>query len=279
MKSFAKRLEDGFRAGKRLSVGIDPHDSVLEAWGLNKDARGAESFARQMVAAAAESALCVKPQIAFFERFGSAGYAVLERIFDEAKQADLPVIADVKRGDIGSTFDAYAESWLLPGSPLEADAMTVVAYQGFGVLERALELANTNGKGVFVLAATSNPEAAGVQKALIDGEETVAASMVRQAVEHNDAAGGTVGNTGVVLGATLRLEDFKITDGVLNETILPVLAPGFGHQGATLDEAAQTFGSFKEGLIVHESRSLTADGPDRARDIIANHAEMVRSAF
>ena len=132
---------------------------MLDRWALPDSAEGAREFGLRAVAAAAGTIGIVKPQVAFFERHGSAGYAALERVLAEARDADLLVIADAKRGDIGSTVDAYAEAWLRPGSPLEADAMTVVAYQGVGSLAGPIARAQAAGKGLFVLAATSNREA------------------------------------------------------------------------------------------------------------------------
>lgn len=280
MTSFIKKLAAGFQEGKRLSVGIDPHDQLLQGWGLQITAAGAEKFGREIVAHSADAALCVKPQIAFFERFGSAGYRALEAIFADAREAGIPIIADVKRGDIGSTFDAYANAWLQPGSPLEADAMTVHAYQGFGTLSGALNIAATHEKGMFVLSATSNPEAAEVQKARTAGGETLAQSMIRNAQEWNSAnqAEKTVGSVGVVLGATLNLSDFGIDiQDQKRGPITPILAPGFGHQGASLDEAAAKFGALSAGLIVHESRSILKGGPQELAKRIADHAQKIGS--
>ena len=132
-----------------------------------------------MVDAAAGRVGIVKPQVSFFERYGSAGFAALEDVLAAARAAGLIVIADAKRGDIGTTMDAYAEAWLTPGSPLEADAMTVNPFLGVGTLEGTFELAEDAGKGVFVLAATSNPEAFTAQRATLDGGRTVSASHRR----------------------------------------------------------------------------------------------------
>ena len=114
-------------------------------------AEGAREFGLRCVDAAAGRIGIVKPQVAFYERHGAAGYAALEDVLRAARDAGLIVIADVKRGDIGSTVGAYGEAWLTPGSPLEADAMTVVAYQGVGSLEDPIGRARAYGKGLFVL--------------------------------------------------------------------------------------------------------------------------------
>ncbi|QHC73510.1 orotidine-5'-phosphate decarboxylase [Rathayibacter sp. VKM Ac-2805] len=264
--SFGSRLEAAFAAHGRLCVGIDPHAYLLDAWGLADDAAGLESFGRTVVEAAAGRAGVVKPQVAFFERHGSAGYAALERVLADAREAGLLVIADVKRGDIGTSVTAYAEAWLRPGSPLEADAMTAAAYQGLGSLEGMLTLAEEAGKGVFVLAATSNPEARPVQRALVqDGGRagsTVARAVVADVASWNDAhARASIGSIGVVLGATVALGDFGIGIDEPLHPALPVLAPGFGHQGAAVADAQRLFGALSAATIVSESRSVLGAGP------------------
>jgi orotidine-5'-phosphate decarboxylase len=276
IRSFGDRLAAGFAAGRHLCVGIDPHDSLLSDWGLPLSAVGAERMGRDVVAASVGIAAGVKPQIAFFERFGAAGYRALERVLADARAAEVPLIADVKRGDIGSSFAAYADAWLTPGSPLEADAMTVAAYQGFGTLTGALGHVRQHGKGVFVLAATSNPEARAVQTAMQGDGVTVAAGMVADAESWNanavlDGTGSPhFGSIGVVLGATLDLNRFGIaTSGRGSGPILPVLAPGFGFQGARIEDAAVTFGELSKGLLASESRSVLAGGAPGLRERIS----------
>lgn len=237
---------------------------------------------REVVAAAAGVAACVKPQIAFFERFGSAGFVALERVLADAREAGLLVVADVKRGDIGSSFAAYAEAWLAPGSPLESDAMTVAAYQGFGTLAGAFGYVRAHGKGLFVLAATSNPEAAAVQQAVRADGATVATAMVADAEAFNRELhpGEAVGSVGVVLGATLRLAEFGISTGERpTGPALPVLAPGFGHQGARVDQAAEIFGGLGGALLANESRSILAGGAEGLAERVRVRAEVIREAL
>lgn len=261
---FSKALAAGFAAGQRLCVGIDPHQFLLADWNLPDSAQGAETFGRQVVAAAAAAGvLALKPQIAFFERFGSSGYVALERIFADARAAGIPIIADVKRGDIGSTFTAYAAAWLTPGSPLEADAMTAAAYQGFGSLAGGLELAHQHDKGIFVLAATSNPEAAATQQAMRADKQTVAAAVLAAADAENAAHYAPVGRIGVVLGATVQLADYGIDTAqpLPSNSVLPILAPGFGAQGARLQDLKRLFGELSQGVIPNESRGVLAGDP------------------
>lgn len=282
--SFGARLAAEFAAGRHLCAGIDPHAPLLADWGLGDDAAGAERMGRDVVAAAAGVVACVKPQIAFFERFGSAGLAALERVLSDARSAGLLVVADVKRGDIGSSFAAYADAWLAPGSPLEADAMTVAAYQGFGTLDGAFGHVRDHGKGLFVLAATSNPEAREVQTAVRADGRTVAAAMVSDAESFNRAevAGDPVGSVGVVLGATLDLAEYGIDVSPAGRgagPALPVLAPGFGHQGARIEEAGEVFGSLGGALLANESRSILSGGVDGLGGRVRARAEAIAEAL
>lgn len=283
--AFGARLAAEFAAGRHLCAGIDPHAPLLADWGLADGAAGAERMGREVVAAAAGVAACVKPQVAFFERFGSAGFAALERVLADARDAGLLVVADVKRGDIGSSFGAYADAWLAPGSPLEADAMTAVAYQGFGSLAGAFAHVRDHGKGLFVLAATSNPEAREVQRAVRDDARSVARAMVEDAEAFNAsaaprAAAGAVGSVGVVLGATLDLADFGIDIAKPDSgPALPVLAPGFGHQGARIEQAAQIFGGIGHALLANESRSILAGGADGLAGRVRERAEAIAAAL
>lgn len=279
--SFGARLAAEFAAGRHLCAGIDPHRPLLADWGLDDSAAGAERLGREVVAAAADVAACVKPQISFFERFGSAGFVALERVLTDARDAGLLVVGDVKRGDIGSTFDAYAEAWLSPGSPLEVDAMTVAPYMGFGTLAGAFPYLREHGKGLFVLAATSNPEAREVQTAVDGTGETLAASIVRQANEWNarEHADDSVGSIGVVLGATLNLADFGIDTSQRAVPALPVLAPGFGHQGAKIEDAARVFGGIGHALLANESRSILAGGASGLAARVRERADLIAQSL
>lgn len=286
--SFGARLAAEFAAGRHMCAGIDPHAPLLAEWGYDDDAAGAERLGREMVAAAAGVAACVKPQIAFFERFGSAGFAALERVLADARAAGVMVIADVKRGDIGSSFAAYADAWLAPGSPLEVDAMTVAVYQGFGTLEGAFGHVIDHGKGLFALAATSNPEARAMQVALRDDSRSVAGSVVADARAFNREhfSDEPVGSVGVVLGATLELADYGIDidadseeSPAAFEPALPVLAPGFGAQGARLADAHAIFGSLGSAILANESRGILSGGPAGLAGRVRDRAEEIRSAL
>lgn len=256
-EAFGARLERALQQHGPLCVGIDPHPTLLTEWGLSRDAAGAESFGLAVVEAAGGRVAVVKPQVAFYERYGSAGIAALERVMAAARERGLLVIADAKRGDIGSTMAGYADAWLRPGAPLEADAVTLSPYLGFGSLAPAVELAEQHGKGVFVLAATSNPEAFTQQQS---GRPSIAARIASAAISHNaEHHPEAFGSVGLVIGATVQLAEYGIDPVALRGT--PILAPGFGAQGATAKELPLRFGAAARGVLVSQSRSILEAGP------------------
>jgi len=157
--TFGRRLATALEQRGPLCVGVDPSPALLSAWGLTHDASGLA---------------VLKPQVAFWETHGSVGYAALERFITLARERGFLVLADAKRGDIGSTSEAYARTWLDPASPLCVDAVTVTAYLGFGALDPFLAVAAQHDNGVIVVARSSNPEGAVVQSALTDEGSAVA---------------------------------------------------------------------------------------------------------
>lgn len=275
--TFGERLGGVFSDLGRLCVGIDPHAWLLRDWGLDDTAAGAREFGLRVLDAVEGNAGIVKPQVAFFERYGSAGFAALEEILASARSRGILVIADGKRGDLGTSVEAYGQAWLTPGSPLEADALTVSAYQGVGSLAAPSALAEANGKGLFVLAATSNPEGSALQQARMPSGTTVARSIVNEVITWNSTHSTTaLGSIGVVIGATLKLADFGLE--ISATPALPVLAPGFGHQGASVEEMRSIYSGLATGVIVSESRSVLGAGPDGIRRAVSTRAEDVRQA-
>jgi orotidine-5'-phosphate decarboxylase len=286
VSGFGDRLADAIDGYGRLCVGIDPHESLLELWGLPISAEGARQFGLRVVEAAVGQVGVVKPQVAFFERFGAAGYRALEDVLASARAEDLLVIADAKRGDIGSTIEAYAAAWLTPGSSLEADAMTISAFQGVGSIEKPMQLATETGKGLFVLAATSNPESVAIQLAKVSAnlDEGPTRSVARVIIDdvssfNARSTDGRIGSVGVVLGATLDLAAYGIDTRVAPSPGLPVLAPGFGFQGARIEDAPARFGSLAALMLVSESRSLLQSGPSDIAGAVAARAAEVRNAL
>ncbi len=254
MSSFGARLAEAVAARGPLCPGIDPHPELLTSWGLTVDVAGLRRFTEICVAAFADFAI-VKPQVAFFEAYGSAGFAVLEETTAALRDAGVLVLADAKRGDIGTTMAAYAQAWA-GESPLAADAVTASPYLGFESLRPLLDVAAAHGRGVFVLAATSNPEGASVQRAEVGGR-TVAQNIVDAAGMENQAnraAGNGPGSIGVVIGATLtELPDLDALDG-------PVLAPGVGAQGGRPAD----LGRLGSRVLPAVSREILRAGPDVA---------------
>ncbi|WP_029263356.1 MULTISPECIES: orotidine-5'-phosphate decarboxylase [unclassified Microbacterium] len=270
---FGERVRAALHARGPLCVGIDPHAALLAAWGLSDDAQGVREFGLRTVEAASGRVGIVKPQVSFFERFGSQGIAALEDVLAAARAAGLVVIADAKRGDIGSTMDDYARAWLTPGSPLEADALTVNPFLGVGALDGAFALAADHGKGLFVLAATSNPEAELLQRSTGSTGATVSAAVISEVSARNaaESAAGEWGSFGFVIGATV---DWTLAGIEPFSPAAPILAPGFGAQGATPADLRRRFGPMSEAVIASESRSILSAGPaDLAVAITARAAE------
>lgn len=255
---FGVRLADAMAARGRLCVGIDPHPGLLTAWGLPDSAAGLERFALTCVTAFAGEIAVVKPQSAFFEAYGSAGIAVLERVIDQSRQSGALVLVDVKRGDVGSTMTAYARAYLAEHAPLAADAVTVSPYLGFGSLDPALSQARDTGRGVFVLALTSNPEGAQVQRARDAAGRAVAQGIVDAVAKRNTGA-RPLGDVGVVIGATVGETGLDIS--ALNG---PILAPGLGVQGATPADLRAVFGHSLPSVLAASSRDVLRHGPDIA---------------
>ncbi|MET3450141.1 orotidine-5'-phosphate decarboxylase [Curtobacterium sp. 1544] len=280
--SFGVRLASAIGSRSALCVGIDPHAATLAAWGLGRDEQGLTAFGATLVDAAAGRAAVVKPQIAFFEAAGVAGYRALDATIRRARDAGLLVVADVKRGDIGSTGDDYALAWLDRDGPFAADAMTVSPYLGYGSFAGTVEVARRNGAGVFVLAATSNPEARVLQTAVLaEGPRagrSVAAGIVLDVADDNRAGGDQpLGDVGLVLGATLDLDDFGIDADTIGTS--PILAPGFGAQGARIEDLRALYGARAEQVLVSESRGLLSDGPDGVAALVADRADRIRAAL
>lgn len=282
-ETFGQRLTAALEARGPLCVGIDPHAALLSAWGLNATPEGAREFGLRVVEAAAGRVGIVKPQVSFYERYGSRGFAALEDVMAAARAAGLIVIADAKRGDIGTTMEGYATAWLEPGSPLEADAVTLTPYLGADSLRETLSFAVHRGKGAFVLTATSNPEARAVQSAIVDDaqavgdHEHVAARVAHDVNQANIGAPGALGPVGVVVGATVDRTAFGLGDIALAG--MPILAPGFGAQGADPADLGRLFGYVAKSVVANESRSVLAVGPARLADRIDARAELYREAL
>lgn len=262
--SFGKRLADATAAHGPVCVGLDPHTPLLEAWGM-----GLEEFAATFVDAFAGRVSIVKPQVAFFEAHGARGYVLLEWVISALREAGTLVLADAKRGDIGSTMAAYAQAWLGEGSSLQSDAVTVSPYLGFGSLQPALDRGPEH--GIFVLASTSNPEGPQIQHATDSNGRRLSQLIVDECAAVNAGADG-LGSVGIVLGATVaEAPDLSQLNG-------PILMPGVGAQGAGPDEVRKLAGGLP-GVLPAVSRDILKAGPDIAKLRAAAESFNERFAF
>lgn len=270
MTGFAERVLAALKERGPLCVGIDPHRALLEAWGVGDTLDGLRRFALAATEAIAPVAAVIKPQSAFFERFGAPGVAVLERVIALGREAGAIVIVDAKRGDIGSTMAAYADAYLGAGSALAGDAVTLSPYAGYSALRPALDMAAKHDRGVFVVALTSNPDGAAVQRAC-SGSGTVAQRILDATASENHGA-RPLGRVGVVIGATVGALDVDLD--ALNG---PILVPGLGAQGGTPADLARLFGG-RPGVIPSTSRGVLRAGPDPAalREATRRTADSVR---
>jgi orotidine-5'-phosphate decarboxylase len=265
--TFGARLREAMDSRGPLCVGIDPHPALLDAWGLTDSPVGLERFSLAVVEAVAGSVAALKPQSAFYERHGSRGVAVLERVIAEARGFGVLVVLDVKRGDIGSTAQAYADAYLDPTSPLAVDAITASPFLGFGSLDPMIDTALAHDAGVFVLALTSNPEGPQVQHATTPDGRTVAGTVLDAVAARNEGA-TPMGSVGAVVGATI---------GETRENLAvngPLLVPGLGAQGGTTSDVRRIFGEAAANVLASSSRGILSAGPDKA----ALHAAAERTA-
>ena len=248
-----------------LCVGLDPRIDLLPPEvitglhsGASGRARAYERFCGGVIDAVADDAVAVKPQVAFFEALGGVGVSALERVCAHARDAGLLVVVDGKRGDIDSTAEAYADAWLGDRSPLAADAMTAHAYLGLAALLPLVRLAAATGRGVLVVARSSNPEGRSLQQAVTAGGPAVEDMLLGEIAALNGSPDVPAGTVGAVVGATLEPSVFPLSQlgGV-------ILAPGLGAQGARPEDVAKRFAGCRPGTVLpSSSRALLTAGPD-----------------
>jgi orotidine-5'-phosphate decarboxylase len=263
--SFGERLVKTFASSGQLCVGMDPSLDQLKKWGLPERAAGAEQFCIQIIDNCVGEIGLLKPQVSFFEQFGSEGFAALERVLVRASEAGLIVIADAKRGDIGTTMDGYARAWLSTEGPFVADAVTVSPYLGAESLDSTIAIASRNSKGVFILAATSNPEGKVLQSSVSENQRSIASNVASYAAGFNKES---LGSVGLVIGAQANLIDMAIETKKLIHT--PILVPGFGAQGAKLSNARSILGELADVAVFSVSRSVAGESPVGLRERVQN---------
>jgi orotidine-5'-phosphate decarboxylase len=259
--SFGERLVKTLASSGQLCVGMDPSLEQLKKWGLPERAAGAEQFCIQIIDNCVGEIGLLKPQVSFFEQFGSEGFAALERVLVRASEAGLIVIADAKRGDIGTTMDGYARAWLSTEGPFVADAVTVSPYLGAESLDSTIAIASRNSKGVFILAATSNPEGKVLQSSVSENQRSIASNVASYAAGFNKES---LGSVGLVIGAQANLIDMAIETKKLIHT--PILVPGFGAQGAKLSNARSILGELADVAVFSVSRSVAGESPVGLRE-------------
>ena len=220
-----------------------------------------------MLDAAADLVTVIKPQSAFFERFGADGMAVLTRLLGRINAQGSLSLLDCKRGDIGSTLQAYAEAMLGANSPFGADAITLTAYLGFDALRPALDMAVKLNKGVFIVVRSSNPEGLSLQNARLADGRAVADMLADEITGFNAVHGAGLGAIGAVMGATLQGAELETLQRMPQSLFL---APGVGAQGASIDDLAENFGAAAARAIPSVSRAILNQGPSvqKLRDAI-----------
>jgi len=278
MKDFAGRFAAVRATRGPLVWGLDPAADLLADWGLGDSPDGLDRFADIMLAAAPGTVGLVKPQSAFYERHGWRGIRTLQRLVADSRSAGLLVILDVKRGDVGSTNDAYAEAYLGQGAPLAADAITVHPYLGLAAMSTYVARAAESGSCLLVVTRSSNPEGRGIQSAqLAGGGPSVEQGLLAEIGSINARlAPDGVGPVGAVVGPTHIEPALDLTAGRCL-----FLAPGVGAQGATPSDVAAVFAQCQDRVMPSASRSLLAAGPDigRLRDAAAALAAEFRGAL
>jgi orotidine-5'-phosphate decarboxylase len=281
--SFSKKLEIAFKTKGQLCVGIDPHENLLADNGFDISAKGLEAFSYAMLDQLRDEVSIIKPQVSFFERFGSEGFRALENVLREANERGFLVIADAKRGDIGSTMEAYGLAWLAKDAPFVCDALTVNPYLGVGALSSAVAFASERGKGLFVLAATSNLEGLTLQSSINNGD-TVASQIAHEVEELNintAISNSRFGSVGLVVGATVNLKQLGIDSLNADRESLrtSILAPGFGFQGAELSRAKEIFGQVSGDVIYTVSRSALRNGIEAVASSVRQDQETLKLAL
>jgi len=279
---FGDKLIDKIRIiGNPLCVGLDPYLDKIPP--LFRDgpmtpadprtAKATKSFLMSLIDLLEHKIAIIKPQSAFFERMGWRGTQLLEDITSYAQEKGFLVLMDAKRGDIGSTAEAYAQSFLTKDAPIKSDALTVSPFLGLDTLEPYIQAARVNGSGVFVLVKTSNPGSGDFQDILV-GEKTLfekIAEKLEPLSKNFEAPRTGWSSLGIVVGATYPAQGENLRE-LLPHT--PFLIPGYGAQGSGAEDAVRTFvkgPNGYEGGIVNSSRAILF--PDKGNTNNSNEWE------
>jgi orotidine-5'-phosphate decarboxylase len=255
--SFAGRWRQSVARFGPFCLGVDPSSDILRRWGLPDSPEGLAIFCDRLIQWTDGLVGTLKPQIAFFERFGARGLGVLEQLVAQLRRRGSLVLLDAKRGDIGTTCAAYAQAYFGAASACRVDALTAHAYLGFGALEPLFAAADAGGGAVFVVVASSNPEGIALQGAATADGASVALSLAGAIRQRNAASGNS--SCAAVVGAT-RGEGARAVMDALGDAL--VLAPGIGAQGATIADLARF--ANRRNILPSASRAVLEAGQDAA---------------
>ncbi|EJF82358.1 orotidine 5'-phosphate decarboxylase [Bartonella elizabethae Re6043vi] len=264
-----------------LCVGFDPSHKVLQAWNLSPDDKGLKDFCDILLTAVVGKVGIIKPQAAFFELYGVEGLQVLKELIENAQKQGLLVLVDTKRGDIGSTAEAYGQAWLGSNSPFKADAITVNPFLGFDALIPLIKIAEETKTAVFMVVQSSNPEGKQIRNARI-GDQTVSVHLAQRIYDYNSQSSSQyrhIGPIGAVIGATLGCEAKETIEQLKNSLFL---VPGIGAQGGTITQLTQQFPQrLWQNIIPSISRSITEVGrnPVDLKNAIHNFAEQSKNTL
>ncbi|HLG25747.1 MAG TPA: orotidine-5'-phosphate decarboxylase [Candidatus Gracilibacteria bacterium] len=293
---FADRLNDRIRQkGSAICVGLDPDLKRIPGFikknhfskyknGFTAAAESILEFNKGIIDAVQDLVPVVKPQIAYYEEYGHEGIRVFEETLWYARDKGLMTIADIKRGDIGSTAEAYARAFLgkvdLHGKEVfsfDADAVTVAPYLGWDGIKPFVDIARKHGKGVFVLVKTSNPSSADLQ----DLEMKDASAIYEIMAQYLDSWGADDLGTsdyslvGAVVGATFPKQAMRLRK-LMPRSIF--LVPGYGTQGGTADDVKVCFGPDGLGAIINSSRAINYAWEQSDHFTERDYAEAARDA-
>jgi orotidine-5'-phosphate decarboxylase len=275
--SFAARFAAVRAAVGPLVCGLDPSGELLDSWQLGDTADGLDRFADIMLEAVTGPVGLIKPQSAFYERHGWRGIRTLQRLVASARAAGLLVILDIKRGDVGTTNDAYAEAYLGKGAPLAADAITVHPYLGLGAMGTFVSRAEESGSCLLVVTRSTNTEARAIQTALTEPGGTVEQQLLREIGALNQRlAPGMIGPVGAVVGPTHMHPALDLA-----AANCLFLAPGVGVQGSNAADVATVFAACPDRVMASASRSVLSAGPSvsRLRDTLSALAAEFRAVL
>ncbi|PIT68893.1 orotidine-5'-phosphate decarboxylase [Bartonella tribocorum] len=264
-----------------LCVGFDPSHKVLQSWNLSPDYKGLKDFCDILLTAVVGQVGIIKPQAAFFELYGVEGLQALKELIENAHKQGLLVLVDTKRGDIGSTAEAYGKAWLGGNSPFKADAITVNPFLGFDALIPLIKIAEETKTAVFMVVQSSNLEGKDIRNARI-GAQTVSVHLAQRICDYNSQSSSQyrhIGPIGAVIGATLGNEAKETIEQLENSLFL---VPGIGAQGGTITQLTQQFPQrLWKNIIPSISRSITEAGRKNVdlKNVIHTFAEQSKSTL